>query len=304
MMHFSLKMQALAHHRFFQLFLALLAFALVAQPAWAATVIRSAVMQADRFADAPYLKQLPLGTEVSVLKAEAGWSQIRVGTTTGWVRASSISGEGATQSKLAELKNGRDGANNVLVTTGVRGEDPLDKLQVTKLRQEAAIYAQQKNWLQFEARYRAILVNPAAQAIDFMNLAITLGDNKNFAEATILHEQAVQLEPQNDHVQNAFCWHWLQQNQALKARPCCEAALSLDSTKYLAALNIGHSYLLNDDLTIAQLWYKKAIDLAPNAQELHHAVVADFDFFIANGWVMQAAQKYKNWFAYALKAKK
>jgi tetratricopeptide (TPR) repeat protein len=111
----------------------LLALPMLAQ---AETILRDTPMQADRFVDAPVVVQLPRGTDVVVLKTEAGWTQIKVNVQTGWVRASVIDGAGAAKAKVAQMENGRLASNNILATSGIRGPITNKAVDPNELEQQ------------------------------------------------------------------------------------------------------------------------------------------------------------------------
>lgn len=91
----------------------------------AETLLRDAPLLADRFVDAALLVQLPRGSAVTVLKSEAGWTQVKTSTHTGWVRASIIDSAGATKAGVAQIESGRLAGNNIMSTSGIRGpNDP------------------------------------------------------------------------------------------------------------------------------------------------------------------------------------
>ena len=107
-------------------------------PAHAQSLLRDASVQIDRFVDAPLAGKLPAGTPVQVLKSEAGWSQIKAGDITGWVRASAINGEGAKTAATAQMQNGRLAGNNILSTSGIRGPEEAPASAATAASAAAA----------------------------------------------------------------------------------------------------------------------------------------------------------------------
>ena len=106
------------------------ALALALAPAMAADAIvtRAADLRAERYVDAPAIRRVDAGARVDILNIEAGWVQIRVDGSTGWVRATSLSGEGAAAAPLARLDSGRAAPNNIVVAAGIRGIPKASRL--------------------------------------------------------------------------------------------------------------------------------------------------------------------------------
>lgn len=222
----------------------------------AETILRDTTMQADRFVDAPVVVLLPRGTDVVVLKSEAGWTQIKANSQTGWVRASVIDGAGAAKAKVAQMESGRLASNNILATSGVRG------------------------------------VNNLKEVVDVNELE----RQGEFDKALKLRLEALQQNPNNFVAHSNVCWHWLQQNQALNARPYCQKAIELDGNNYSALLNMGHTFLLLNDEAQAKKWYQETLLKLKSEAELNDGPVDDFKLFIKNGWQVQLATAYQQWF--------
>jgi hypothetical protein len=100
------------------LILALAPLALHAAPA---TLTSDATLRAERYVDAKALARLAKGSAVETLQSQAGWVQVRIGSTTGWLRASQLSG---AASAVNAQEDGRSGAGNVLAISGIRSMPP------------------------------------------------------------------------------------------------------------------------------------------------------------------------------------
>ncbi len=112
----------------------------LATSAWAsdmAYTLRATDMKAKPYGDALTLTTLPPRIKVEVLKRQSSWTQIKLGTTTGWVKMLSLQLETGTTSRRADnglsalfnvAATGRGGSS---VTTGVRGlsEEQLQDTQ-------------------------------------------------------------------------------------------------------------------------------------------------------------------------------
>ena len=82
---------------------------------------RSALdLRADRYSDAAVVATISDGTAVEPLKSEAGWVQVKAGGKVGWVRATGLTGDGATVASLARLEGGRSASGNLVVAAGIR----------------------------------------------------------------------------------------------------------------------------------------------------------------------------------------
>jgi len=112
----------------------------VASSAWAgdaAYTIRATELKVKPYGDAEVLRSLPARTKVEVLKRQSSWTQVKAGTTSGWVKMLSLQLEASATGRrsdngLSALFNvattGRGGST---VTTGVRGlsEEQLKNAQ-------------------------------------------------------------------------------------------------------------------------------------------------------------------------------
>lgn len=99
---------------------AIAAVAVAATPT--GTISQATELRAKPFTDGQLLKQLPAGTEVSVLQREGGWYEIKA-PEQGWVpmwrvRFPAGSGGGGA---IAAIQSGRAAATRSTATTGVRG---------------------------------------------------------------------------------------------------------------------------------------------------------------------------------------
>ena len=102
--------------------LAALVVALSIHPAMAAEVVaaRAVDLRADRYLDAPTIRQMAAGTRAELVATEAGWVQVRVDGQTGWLRATGLAGDAANTSALARLETGRSASGNIVVAAGIR----------------------------------------------------------------------------------------------------------------------------------------------------------------------------------------
>lgn len=103
----------------FLLFLGMIAF-----PAWAApgTLLKDEELKASPSAGAPRVASVRKGAEVEVLARQGGWTQVRAGNQTGWVRILSVRTSVSTTSAgdLAALTSRREGGQ-VVAVAGLRG---------------------------------------------------------------------------------------------------------------------------------------------------------------------------------------
>lgn len=109
------------------MFAAALLCSLAAQAGEMAYTVRQVEMKAKPFADAPTLATLPTGSKVEVVARQSGWTQVKSGNATGWLKMLSLRLDAGTaqrrgDSGLGSLFNvastGRSGST---ITTGVRG---------------------------------------------------------------------------------------------------------------------------------------------------------------------------------------
>ncbi|MEW6678862.1 MAG: SH3 domain-containing protein [Pseudomonadota bacterium] len=108
--------------------------ALLAWPAWSApgTMIRDERLLAAPSATAAVLLAVSKGSKVEVLARQGGWTQVRAGNRTGWVRILSVRTAVTTTGvgDVAALATKRDGAQ-VVAVAGLRGLTE-EELQVAK----------------------------------------------------------------------------------------------------------------------------------------------------------------------------
>ncbi|MFA5081533.1 MAG: SH3 domain-containing protein [Hydrogenophilaceae bacterium] len=110
----------------------LLLAACLAMPAWATEglMLRDDTLRATASASARDLGKAVKGNKVDLLARQGGWTQIRVGGKTGWVRLLSVRGHAPAGSNnvlagAAELTQQRD-PNKVVATAGLRGLNEED----------------------------------------------------------------------------------------------------------------------------------------------------------------------------------
>jgi hypothetical protein len=82
-----------------------------------AMLTSDATLRAERYVDSKILAKLAKGSDVDTLQSQAGWVQVRSGSTTGWLRAGQLSG---TASAVHAREDGRSGAGNVMAISGIR----------------------------------------------------------------------------------------------------------------------------------------------------------------------------------------
>jgi hypothetical protein len=128
------------------IFLLLLGMTSYACAGDAAYTIRSTELKAKPYGDAQTLRSLPPRTKVEVLKRQSRWTQVKVGTTSGWVKMLSLQLEASATGRhsdngLSALFNvAATGRGSSTVTTGVRGlsEEQLKNAQPNPRALQAA----------------------------------------------------------------------------------------------------------------------------------------------------------------------
>jgi uncharacterized protein YgiM (DUF1202 family) len=112
----------------------------------AAYTIRATELKAKPYSDAQTLRSLPPRTKVEVLKRQSRWTQVKAGTTSGWVKMLSLQLEASAAGRrsdngLSALFNiAATGRGSSTVTTGVRGlsEEQLKTAQSNPRALQAA----------------------------------------------------------------------------------------------------------------------------------------------------------------------
>jgi tetratricopeptide (TPR) repeat protein len=99
--------------------------------------------------------------------------------------------------------------------------------------------------------------------------------------------KAVELEPEGSNNHNGLCWSLILESRPKEARPVCEKALEKDAQNLSATVNLGHTYLLQDDKEQAWRWYEQAIGLIQDEEDLNQGLLDDFSTFERKGWQVQ-----------------
>ncbi len=144
----------------------------LAWPVWPAsgTMIREDELRASPSATAAVLARVPGGASVEVLARQGGWTQVRVGTRTGWVRMLSVRGGVSAQRDVGAELAGVVGLGTrpadpgrVVAVAGVRGLTELDLKAAPFNSQELGrldTYAVDRAGAQSFARQAALAARP------------------------------------------------------------------------------------------------------------------------------------------------
>ncbi|MHB8987853.1 MAG: S41 family peptidase [Desulfobulbia bacterium] len=111
------------------------------------------------------------------------------------------------------------------------------------------------------------------------------------------HKRAIELEPNSSLAWDASCWGKLLTGNFASAQGDCEKAVALDPGAMASTVNLGHTWLLRGNKTKAWSWYKKAIPLLENKEELEEGPLKDFVLFKKRGWKPRLCQTTHDWFA-------
>jgi tetratricopeptide (TPR) repeat protein len=102
------------------------------------------------------------------------------------------------------------------------------------------------------------------------NMARQHRDNKNYAQAIALYEQALQINPAHFGTYYNIAVSYQQMGQAEQALLAFEQALELSPRDARTHYNIATLYQQKGDTTNAKVHYKKVIELAPEDSDLSH----------------------------------
>lgn len=149
---------------------------MLAGNAWAgdkAHTIRDTDLKSMPYSDAQTLSRLPARSAVEVVKRQSNWTQVKVGTATGWVRMLSLQLDaGAAKRRsdngLRTLFNvAATGSSGSTVTTGVRGLSE-EQLKNTKPNPQELQEAKGNAAKPGDAKRFAADGNLKAQHIDYL----------------------------------------------------------------------------------------------------------------------------------------
>lgn len=150
-----------------------------AMSAWAASgvMLRDEVLRGAASATAPQVGNVARGAGVEVLARQGGWTQVRVGGRTGWVRVLSVRADApastAALGGLVEAGTTRRDPSQVVAVAGLRGltEEQLktarfDAAELARLHQYAATRADAEQFARAAALQRrelGYLARPAGE---------------------------------------------------------------------------------------------------------------------------------------------
>jgi hypothetical protein len=146
-----------------------LLLALLALPAWADTgsMIRDDTLRSAPSASAAKVASVSKGSSVEVLARQGGWTQIRAGSHTGWVRILSVRGSvsGSSAGDLAALASRRD--NQVVAVAGLRGLNE-EELKAARFNPQELMLLDRYQVDQTEAKRFARAANLVARQIPYL----------------------------------------------------------------------------------------------------------------------------------------
>jgi CHAT domain-containing protein/Tfp pilus assembly protein PilF len=108
--------------------------------------------------------------------------------------------------------------------------------------------------------------------------------------------KAVELEPGSSDNHSGLCWSLILGNRPREAQPACEKALTLDPQSMPATVNLGHTYLLQNDKERAWRWYEQTIGLIQDEEQLREGLLDDFNIFEKKGWQVQLVREARFYF--------
>ena len=169
-------------------------------------------------------------------------------------------------------------------------------LDAEALKKAASTAAGNKDWLKAIQLLDSYLAIKPDDSDGHRRRGFALLELKRFDEAINAYTKATEFEPKNSRNWNGLCWVQIAANQSLFARPNCQKAVDLDSTNWVAMVNLGHTYLLQGDTSTSQTYYQKTLKNISTESELNSGPLDDFKLFIKNGWQVQESMQAKSWF--------
>jgi tetratricopeptide (TPR) repeat protein len=86
-----------------------------------------------------------------------------------------------------------------------------------------------------------------------------------------------------------------------EARSVIEKAYQMEPQNVSLITNLGHTYLLKGDRQTARRYYQEALPLIPDEASFKKGPIAEFEFFIENGWQVKACRSELKWILSAFK---
>lgn len=156
------------------------------QAAEAGRTIVAADLKQQPFIDAVTVMNLPVSTELEVLKRQGAWMQVKSGVNEGWLKLTTVklgnaaAGKGKSGGGLGTLFNlattGRSGSSGVTVTTGVRGLGQ-EELKNAQPDHEAVKKMESFAGARNETASFAAGGKLQSQTIDYLGVAIASGNS-------------------------------------------------------------------------------------------------------------------------------
>jgi tetratricopeptide (TPR) repeat protein len=80
-----------------------------------------------------------------------------------------------------------------------------------------------------------------------------------------------------------------------EARSVTEKAYQMEPQNVSLITNLGHTYLLKGDPQTARRYYQEALPLIPDDASFEQGLIAEFEFFIKNGWQVKICRSELEW---------
>lgn len=176
-----------------------------------------------------------------------------------------------------------------------------------------------------------LLQTQREELLSLKDAAMSATMSKDWAKSLVLYDRYLQLNPYDGDVHgsrgyvlekmgrdaDAICsykrsaelgttifsesWNDLCRRQMLagrlkEARICNEQIVSVNPVDLSAVVNLGHTYLLEGNKSIAWEWYRKGLLQIDNKATLREGPLADFDIFLKNGWQPELSKEAQCWF--------
>ena len=111
----------------------------------------------------------------------------------------------------------------LILTTGlsIAGAALAQNVSMEDLRKQLDVPWKAKDWPAAETIARQITAQPGSTAPDWRNLVGALRNQNKIDDAFLARQELVKRAGANSSDHNGICWHLLERNKALEARPSC-----------------------------------------------------------------------------------
>ncbi len=171
---------------------------------------------------------------------------------------------------------------------------------ISELRTRLNAAWNSKDWRTAEELSLQILRLPESGASDKRTLAIAVDAQGRKEEAFLIRKELADSKSANHFDLTYSCWHQLEVNKPIEARPYCDRVTKESPEKDKHYENLGHTFWFLGDVEKAKVLYKQALEsYASYDSDVEKKILGikeDFDYFINKHKFSGHLSEIKVWF--------